>query len=100
MPPQVSYKLACLGLKFDVGAEPNLAFPLCQQSIQRVSGHVDPYEIRASDVAINTAPYRMIPHVLEFRLETEAQILPDTEGLGNGQVLEKLMRAMQPRITR
>src|SRR6267378_8495951 len=100
MPPQVRCKPTCPGLKFDVGPEPDLAFTLCQQSILKGPNHIDPSEVRASDIAVDGAPYWVIPHVFEFGLQTEAQILPDADGLGNGQVLEKFMWTMDKRITR
>ena len=68
MPPQGQLEAGLSGLKFNVGPEPDLAFPLCQQSILKSSNHVDPSEVRASDIAVDGAPYRVVPHVLEFRL--------------------------------
>src|SRR2546429_487374 len=100
MPPQGQLEAALSGLKFDVGSEPDLTFTLCQQSILERANRVDPREVRTSDIAVDCAPYRVIPHVLEFGLQTEAQILPDADGLGNGQVLEKFMWTMDKRITR
>jgi hypothetical protein len=68
---KVSDKLASPGLECDVGAEPDLPFPLYHQSIQKVSNHTTMSEVRTLDLGVGAAPYRVIPHILEFRLESE-----------------------------
>src|SRR6266480_2394106 len=97
MPLQVRCRPTCPGLKFDVGSETYLAFNCASLEIPN---HVDPSEARTLDAGVGAAPYRVIPHVHEFRLETETQIFPNAEVLGNGHILEEFMRAIDERITR
>ena len=56
-------------LEFKIGAEPDLAFTLSQQSILKGSNHANMSEARASDIGVGAdqaAPNRVIPHVFKF----------------------------------
>ena len=59
-------RLACSGLELDIGPEPDLAFPLSQQSILSGPNHAAASETRALDLGVGTAPNRVIPHVFKF----------------------------------
>ena len=53
-------------LEFKIGAEPDLAFTLSQQTILKGSNHATMSEVRASDIGVGAAPNRVIPHVFKF----------------------------------